>query len=219
MKKEIDAHWVYPTAARQLGRSGQVVVAFAIHPDGSVRGIKVVRSAIIEILDRYAVNAIRLAAALLPLPSELGMDCIDLTATFDYGLDDPASGAKPPLAVHSPIPGRCPNITSPSRISFVDGVIAPAEFPYAEYLRLVRAQILERWGPPAPTDGRLRVIVLFELGRDGQLRGEPRVEVSSGHGAFDGAALDAVRAAGPFCRFPSEARPAFLRLHVGFESQ
>ncbi len=44
---------------------------------------------------------------------------------------------------------------------------------------------------------RLKVTVFFKLGKDGKLRGQPKLSRSSGNRQFDKAALDAVRKFGP----------------------
>jgi TonB family protein len=94
-----------------------------------------------------------------------------------------------------------------------------SDFPFTYYLRLIQSKIGERWSPPrAAAAGGERVIVLFEIQRDGQVR-EPTVERSSGNALYDQSALRAVAEASPFPPLPPEFKASSLRVHFGFEFQ
>jgi protein TonB len=97
----------------------------------------------------------------------------------------------------------------------VDG----SDFPFTYYLRLIQSKIGERWSPPrAAAGGGERVVVLFEIQRDGQVR-EPQVEHSSGNKLYDQAAIRAVGEASPFPPLPPEYKQPTLRVHFGFSNQ
>ncbi|MFA6147610.1 MAG: energy transducer TonB [bacterium] len=53
---------VYPAAARKMGWEGQVMVAFRLLPDGSVRDVQVVQGSGYAALDRGAIDAVRNAS-------------------------------------------------------------------------------------------------------------------------------------------------------------
>ena len=85
---------------------------------------------------------------------------------------------------------------------------------YEKELRRLQAELchLQAW---VKAKG-LRVIVLFEIQRDGQIR-EPTVERSSGNNLYDQAAIRAVTEASPLPPLPPEFKASSLRVHFGFE--
>jgi len=85
VKKAIEEHWSYPTDAARRGQSGQLVLEFVIHKDGHVN-VELVRSSGIDVLDRYAVNAVKFASPYPALPARLG-DALRISASFTYVLD------------------------------------------------------------------------------------------------------------------------------------
>jgi protein TonB len=85
IKKAIEDHWSYPTEAARKGESGQLVLEFVIHKDGRVL-VELARSSGIEVLDRYAINAVKLSAPFPRLPDPLG-DSLRISASFTYILD------------------------------------------------------------------------------------------------------------------------------------
>jgi protein TonB len=87
LKKRIEANWVYPQEAAHKGQSGHGLVGFVLRKDGSLREVEIVQSSGVTILDRYLVNAIRLAAPFPPVPDRLGRDGLPVAMTFRYILD------------------------------------------------------------------------------------------------------------------------------------
>src|SRR5262249_22736055 len=85
VKKAIEDHWSYPTEAVRKGQSGQLVIEFVIHKDGRVI-VELARTSGVDILDRYAINAVRLSAPFPRLPDPLG-DTLRISASFTYVLD------------------------------------------------------------------------------------------------------------------------------------
>lgn len=115
-----------------------------------------------------------------------------------------------------PIPLGKPNAPSTSTGSIA---VDASDFPFTYYLRLIQSKIGERWIPPrAATAGGERVVVLFEIQRDGQVR-ETQVEKSSGNTLYDQSAMRAVMEASPFPPLPPEFKASSLRVHFGFEFQ
>src|SRR5215470_10745507 len=133
-------------------------------------------------------------------------------------LPDPPRIAAPPVAAARP--GVEPlRLGRPSATTTSTGSIAvdASDFPFTYYLRLIQSKIGERWSPPrAAASGGERVIVLFEIQRDGQVR-EPTVERSSGNALYDQSALRAITEASPFPPLPPEFKASSLRVHFGFE--
>lgn len=129
------------------------------------------------------------------------------------------STAPPAVAARrgvDPIPLGKPNAPSTSTGSIA---VDANDFPFTYYLRLIQSKIGERWTPPrAAAAGGERVVVLFEIQRDGQVR-ETQVEKSSGNTLYDQSAMRAVIEASPFPPLPPEFKASSLRVHFGFEFQ
>jgi TonB family protein len=134
----------------------------------------------------------------------------------------PASPPAPSTQVATARPGVEPiRLGKPNAPSTSTGSIAvdASDFPFTYYLRLIQSKIGERWSPPrAAAGGGERVVVLFEIQRDGQIR-EPTVERTSGNSLYDQSALRAVTEASPFPPLPPEFKASSLRVHFGFEFQ
>jgi TonB family protein len=134
----------------------------------------------------------------------------------------PPAPAAPPAQVATARPGvdpirlGRPNAPTTSTASIA---VDASDFPFTYYLRLIQSKIGERWTPPrAAAAGGERVVVLFEIQRDGQIR-EPTVERTSGNALYDQSALRAVTEASPFPPLPPEFKASSLRVHFGFEFQ
>lgn len=94
-----------------------------------------------------------------------------------------------------------------------------SDFPFTYYLRQIQQKVSEKWVPPGrEAEPGNRVVVLFEIGRDGQVR-VSKVERSSGNAIYDQSALRAITEASPFPPLPQEFPASFLRVHFGFEFQ
>jgi TonB family protein len=88
----------------------------------------------------------------------------------------------------------------------VKGVVDPTDSAAVDhYMRHIHLTIGQVWPPPLPVEwkqGSL-AIVRFDIGRNGQLVGEPVVTVSSGEPPFDRAVRNAVRQAQLFDPLPA----------------
>lgn len=92
-----------------------------------------------------------------------------------------------------------------------------SDFPFTYYLRQIQQKVSEKWVHPARSAERgLRVVVIFEISRDGQIT-TPEVEKSSGNFSYDQSALRAVTEAAPFPPLPQEFPAQSLRVHFGFD--
>jgi TonB family protein len=106
VKKAIEAHWSYPTQAARNGESGRLRLEFAIRKDGQVL-VELIQSSGVEILDRYAVDAVKAAAPFPRLPDPLG-DTLRVSASFTYVLDPPSKSGPSPR-------GPCQESSGPAK--------------------------------------------------------------------------------------------------------
>lgn len=74
----------YPQLARIRGMQGTVVVEFCLKPDGSIEGIRVVRSNAGDILNKQAIQTIKAAHKSFPIPSKIVL----LKIPINYDLTD-----------------------------------------------------------------------------------------------------------------------------------
>jgi TonB family protein len=82
-KNEIYRNWLIPQAVL-LGIRGHVDLEFTVERDGSVTGLKLVKSVGNPALDKAAANAI-LAGRFLPLPSDFAPPRVTIQVSFYYG--------------------------------------------------------------------------------------------------------------------------------------
>jgi protein TonB len=95
------------------------------------------------------------------------------------------------------------------------GANAGSDFPFAWYLQQVERKVFANWSQPAQGAEGQQVVIVFEIGRDGQVS-RMRVEKSSGDARYDHAALRAVADANPLPHLPPEFKESMLRVHFGF---
>ncbi len=89
LKSRIENIWGYPLEARRQGQHGQLFMEFSIRRDGTLEGIRLVRSSYFPILDEEALRAVRVALKQpLPLPSAWGLDRLRVRASFIYYLNN-----------------------------------------------------------------------------------------------------------------------------------
>jgi len=102
--------------------------------------------------------------------------------------------------------------------SGVSGQVAvdDANFEFAYYLQVVRAQIARNWTPPAAAATGTKSVVYFRVARSGTISGL-RVDEGSGDGDFDQSALRAVVITGQLPPLPLGYAAADLGIHFGFE--
>jgi len=76
----------YPREARELGLFGSLILHVAVRADGSLEGIRVVRSSGHEILDQSAIRIVELAAPFAPFPPNIKRetDVLDITRTWQF---------------------------------------------------------------------------------------------------------------------------------------
>lgn len=86
MKKRIEFYWEYPDVAAMRGWQGKLRIDFTINKDGSISGIKLIKSSNYPVLDDAAITALRLASPLPPFPGEFDIEDINIKASFEYNI-------------------------------------------------------------------------------------------------------------------------------------
>jgi len=76
----------YPSEARELGLFGSLILHVAVRSDGSLEGIRVVRSSGHDVLDQAAIRIVELAAPFAPFPANIKSetDVLDITRTWQF---------------------------------------------------------------------------------------------------------------------------------------
>ena len=76
----------YPAEAREQGLSGNLILHVAVRADGSLEGIRVVRSSGQEVLDQAAIRIVELAAPFAEFPADIAAetDVLDITRTWQF---------------------------------------------------------------------------------------------------------------------------------------
>jgi TonB family protein len=142
-------------------------------------------------------------------------------------LPEPPRIAAPPTAPSvppAPLPSRPageplrvgrPNAPS---VSGSNLSVDASDFPFTYYLRQLHAKVSERWRrPPLVATEQTSAVIYFEIDREGQIRGEPKVKQSSGNEVYDQSALRAVVESVPFPPLPREFPGQYLKVNFGFD--
>jgi len=76
----------YPAEAREQGLSGNLILHVAVRADGSLEGIRVVRSSGHKVLDQAAIHIVELAAPFAEFPADIASetDVLDITRTWQF---------------------------------------------------------------------------------------------------------------------------------------
>ncbi len=163
-----------------------------------------------------AASASRPAA--LPRPGEKELPPLTATAERRSAAaparsENPSPGVEARSAV-PPVPLGRPD-GSPAGVASL--ALEVSNFPFTWYLQQVQRKVTEKWVQPTRTTGPgLRVVVLFEIDRDGQVTSS-KVERSSGNSWYDQSALRAIVEASPFPPLPEGFPGQSLRVHFGFD--
>ncbi len=91
VKQRIYAKWGYPYEAQSRGLQGKLVIEFHIARDGNLQFIELRQTSGEEILDGFAMTAVKLAQAYPPLPDAMRRDVLPIVAVFIYTLRGPLS--------------------------------------------------------------------------------------------------------------------------------
>lgn len=86
VKERIKKVWRYPEEA-EPGLKGVVEVSFTVERDGSVGQVEILNSSGYPILDHAAMEALKRASPLQPLPSEVGQRSVRFGGKFKFNVD------------------------------------------------------------------------------------------------------------------------------------
>ncbi len=111
--------------------------------------------------------------------------------------------------------GSYNQVGSPGGGSGRPGIDALPEADYGPYMAELQRRIKRNWHPPSAREDK-RVVLFFQIGRDGRLR-SVRVKVSSGYQDADAAAMNAVRLSAPFRPLPPGHRENALDIEFTFD--
>ncbi len=84
VREKIRANWIYPREAGDRGIQGELLLEFRIAKDGRLEYIELRNSSGAEILDRFAMNAVRLAQPFPPVPDEISKRALAINGMFRY---------------------------------------------------------------------------------------------------------------------------------------
>lgn len=74
----------YPTEALNEGSAGTAIVGFALHRNGSVTDVRIMRSSLSGILDTEAARTIRRAAPFPPVPAKIKGEPLDVRVPISF---------------------------------------------------------------------------------------------------------------------------------------
>jgi TonB family protein len=87
LKERIYRNWVYPPSARENLIQGSLVIAFRLNRNGTLVACKIVQSSEHEILDAFALRAIKCANPFPQFPETITVHFLNINATFAYRLE------------------------------------------------------------------------------------------------------------------------------------
>ena len=88
LRERIQSKWTYPREAGDRGIGGSLLIEFHIAKDGRLAYLEIRRSSGLEVLDEYAVNAIKLAQPFPPVPDNLAKQVLPINGNFVYQIID-----------------------------------------------------------------------------------------------------------------------------------
>jgi protein TonB len=84
IREKIQANWIYPREAGDRGLQGELLLEFHIAKDGRLEFLELRNSSGAEILDRFAMNAVRLAQPFPPVPDDIAKRVLAINGLFKY---------------------------------------------------------------------------------------------------------------------------------------
>ncbi|MEJ2068382.1 MAG: energy transducer TonB [Deltaproteobacteria bacterium] len=84
IKSQIELAWNYPLEAQKNKWGGLLSVIFTVEKDGRVSKVILVSSSGRDVLDNAAIDAINYASPFNPIPESLGVNRLNITASFEY---------------------------------------------------------------------------------------------------------------------------------------
>lgn len=87
IKRKIESMWEYPSEARREENQGRLTLMFSILRSGNLAELRLLQPSGFRVLDKGAMNAVRHAAPYCPIPHKMGIDKLNIIATFEYRLN------------------------------------------------------------------------------------------------------------------------------------
>lgn len=84
LRSKIEENKFYPMAARRLGQTGTVVVAFTLLEDGSITNIRIDTPSGVSRLDSAGLEAVKKVGKFKAIPSELGNGPLDMAVPIKF---------------------------------------------------------------------------------------------------------------------------------------
>lgn len=84
IKRQIELAWNYPLEAQKRNEGGRLTLVFTIESNGNVSSVTLLRSSGYQLLDEYAIKAVRYASPFNPIPASIGTKRLRITANFEY---------------------------------------------------------------------------------------------------------------------------------------
>ncbi|MBN1573300.1 MAG: energy transducer TonB [Deltaproteobacteria bacterium] len=84
IKTQIEMAWDYPLEAQKNQWGGLLSVIFTVEKDGRVSRVILISSSGHEVLDDAAIDAINFASPFNPIPESIGVERLNITASFEY---------------------------------------------------------------------------------------------------------------------------------------
>jgi periplasmic protein TonB len=84
VRDKIRANWMYPREAGERNIEGELLIEFHIAKDGRLEYIELRRTSGTDILDFYAMNAIKLASPFPPVPDAIAKEMLAIHGQFRY---------------------------------------------------------------------------------------------------------------------------------------
>jgi protein TonB len=84
LRARIEENKFYPMAARRLGHTGTVIVAFTLLEDGSIINVRIDSTSGSERLDSAGVEAVKKVGKFKAIPSELSTNALDMSVPIKF---------------------------------------------------------------------------------------------------------------------------------------
>jgi TonB family protein len=129
----------------------------------------------------------------------------------------PVAPPTSPVASRPSVEPARPGQPNASTVSGSNLSVDASDFPFTYYIRQLHAKVSERWHrPPLVASEQTAVMIYFEIDREGQIRGQPKIKQSSGNEVYDQSALRAVLDSIPFPPLPRDFPGQYLKVNFGF---
>jgi TonB family protein len=193
LQPRIHSHW---TPAID-DRSKQTVTIFHIAQDGRLLDVHIKESSGSASADAAAIEAVKRSAPFKALPSNYRGTSAPIEFTFNY------------QAIHRHDKSNSHLNSSTAKINRPSAGMT-SEMYAAEAQRRIR-----RYWTPATEDRNKKVILIFQISRDGRLL-SILIHQSSNSPTFDSAAITAVKLAAPYRSLPTEYKENHLAIEITF---